>query len=93
MKSAYELALERMESQGIERPDQQSLTDDDRARIQDIRQRAEARLAQLQIMHKERLAKLSSFGEREQEEEEYRIERRRIEDDRDGKLEAIRRQK
>ncbi|MEO1366015.1 MAG: hypothetical protein AAFX50_02475 [Acidobacteriota bacterium] len=93
MKSAYELALERMESQGIERPDQDALSDDDRARIQEIRRRAEAKLAQLQIMHRERLAKLSSFGEREQEEEEYRIERRRIEDDREGKLEAIRRQK
>ncbi|MEM1182221.1 MAG: hypothetical protein AAGM22_27985 [Acidobacteriota bacterium] len=93
MKSAYELALERMEQQGIERPDQGSLTDEDRAEMADIRQRAEAKLAQLHIMHTERLAKLSSFGEREHEEKEYRIERRRIEDGRESKLEAIRQRK
>lgn len=92
MKSAYELALERLESQGIDRPDQNSLTDEDRDRMADIRQRAEAKLAELEILHKGRLADLGSFGEREQEEEEYRIERRRIEESRDAKLDAARRE-
>ena len=93
MKSAYELALERLESQGIERPDAGSLNDEDRARMADIRQRAEAKLAEIEILHKERLAKLGSFGEREQEEDDYRRERRRIEEKRDDQLDEVRRAK
>lgn len=93
MKSAYELALERLESQGIDRPDAASLSEEDRGRMADVRQRAEAKLAELEILHKERLAKAQSFADREEQEEHYRLERRRIEDNRDAKVEEIRRAK
>ena len=91
MKSAYELALERLEAQGIERPDAGALSDEARQRMSEVRQKAQAKLAQLEILHQERLTKAASYGEREEEDEEYRLERRRIEADRDAALEAIRR--
>ncbi|MEM8929749.1 MAG: hypothetical protein AAGE94_01170 [Acidobacteriota bacterium] len=90
MKSAYELALERMEAQGIDRPDAGALSEADRDAMADIRSRAEAKLAELEILHQEALAKASSLGEREAAEETYRIDRRRIEDQRDAKLAAVR---
>lgn len=90
MKSAYELALERMERQGIERPDADSLTDETRAAMAEIRSRAEAKLAELEILHRGRLAAAASFAAREEEEDEYRRERRRIEERRDHQLEEAR---
>ena len=90
MKSAYELALERLEKQGIDRPDTSALTDEDREKMAEIRRRAEAKTAELEILHHKRLAEAQSYDEREKEEEEYRIERLRIEDDRDAKLARVR---
>ena len=90
MKSAYELALERMESQGIEKPDAGKLGDDVKAQMAEVRAKADADLAHAQILHRESLAKLSTRAERQQAEEEYRIDRRRIEDERDRKLAALR---
>lgn len=85
MKSAYEIALERMESQGIDRPDE-NLPADVRDRAAEIRNEAEARLAELEILHRDR-----TRGEEEPAvEEEYRLERRRILERRDSKLEALR---
>ena len=55
MKSAYELALERLESQGIERPRQESLSEETRQRLNDVRQQAAAKLAELEILHLDRL--------------------------------------
>ena len=56
MKSAYELALERMEKQGIERPREESFGDE--LRGEDRRRpgaRPRPRLAELEILHKNRL--------------------------------------
>lgn len=90
MKSAYELALERMEAQGIARPDAGSLTDADRAEIADIRSRAEAKIAQLEISHQQTLQSLADPLALEKEREEYRIDRRRIEEDRDARIAKVR---
>lgn len=89
MKSAYELALERMESQGIERPREEALSDEARREMADTRQKTEAKLAELEILHKDRL-KTASHGERGELEEEYRRERRRLEEDRDRKIARLR---
>lgn len=91
MKSAYEAALERLEGQGIERPREDALSDETRQAMAEVRSRAEARLAELEIMHRQRLAKSADPAHRRQEEEDYRRERRRIEEDRDGKIEKLRR--
>jgi hypothetical protein len=90
MKTAYELALERMESQGIERPDAQSLSAETREKMAEVRSKAQARLAEIEILHR----KASGGGvdplARERLEGEYRIDRARIEEDRDRALERLR---
>jgi hypothetical protein len=90
MKSAYELALERMEKQGIERPREETFSDEVRDQIAEARRKAEARLAELEILHKDRLKGVYDPAKRQEDEEEYVRERRRIEDDRDRKVEELR---
>jgi hypothetical protein len=90
MKSAYELALERLERQGIERPREDSVSEDTRKRMGEVRQQAEAKIAELEILHHNRLKSLYDPGKRREEEEEYVRERRRLEADRDRKLEKLR---
>ncbi|HEV2852717.1 MAG TPA: hypothetical protein VHC97_07930 [Thermoanaerobaculia bacterium] len=90
MKSAYELALERLEKQGIERPRGESFGDELREKIAEARRKAEARIAELEILHKNRLKTMMDPAKRQEEEDEYVRERRRIEDDRDRKIEELR---
>lgn len=90
MKSAYELALERLEKQGIERPREESFSDAIRDQIAEARRKADARLAELEILHKDRLKGVYDPAKRQEDEEEYVRERRRIEDDRDRKIEELR---
>jgi hypothetical protein len=90
MKSAYELALERMEKQGIERPREEGLGGEVQEKIAEVRRQAEAKLAELQILHGDRLRKTLDPAKRQEEEDDYVRERRRIEDDRDRKVEKLR---
>lgn len=90
MKSAYELALERLEKQGIERPRAETFSDEVREQIAEARRKADARLAELEILHKDRLKGVYDPAKRQEDEEEYVRERRRIEDDRDRKIEELR---
>ncbi len=90
MKSAYELALERLEKQGIERPREEGLAAEVKEKVAELRRQAEAKLAELEILHKDRLRKGVDPVKRQEEEEEYVRERRRIEDDRDRKIERLR---
>lgn len=90
MKSAYELALERLESQGIDRPNSESITDAGRAEIADIRSRAEAKMAQLEISYQQTLKNSADPVARRQEEKEYLAERRRIEEQRDAQIARVR---
>ena len=90
MKSAYELALERLEQRGIDRPRQEALSDSEREQVAEIRRRAEAKVAELEILHKDRLAKIADSSQRKEEQEDFERERQRIEADRDRKIETIR---
>lgn len=90
MKSAYELALERMEKQGIERPREEGLSEAVREQVAELRRVAESKLAELEILHRDRLRKSFDPGKRQEEEGEYVRERRRIEEDRDRKIEKLR---
>ncbi len=65
MKSAYEKALERMEKEGIEGPRLGSLTDEQRERMAKIRQDAEAKLAEAEILHRDRMSGLHDPQARE----------------------------
>jgi hypothetical protein len=92
VKSAYDLALERLDSQGIERPRQESLSEEQRTKVAALRSQAEAKLAELEILHRDRMRKLADPEAREKEEDEYVRERRRIEGQRDGKIDKARRE-
>jgi hypothetical protein len=89
MKSAYELALERLEKQGIERPREEAHSAETLEKIAEIRRQAEAKLAELEILHRDRLGKTDPF-KRQEDDDNYVRERRRIEDDRDRKIEKLR---
>ncbi len=90
MKSAYELALERLESQGIERPREEALSEAERDRVAEARRKAEAKIAEMEILHQGRLEKLADPAERELAEKDFRHERRRVEEKRDREIERIR---
>lgn len=90
MKSAYELALERLEKQGIERPKEESLTPEMREQIAEYRRQAEAKLAELDILHKDRLKGVFDPGKRQEEEDEYVRERKRVEEDCERKIARLR---
>jgi hypothetical protein len=88
MKSAYELALERLDSQGIERPG--ALDEATRRQIAEVRSKAEADLAKLEILHRERMGKLADPEAVRRAEEEYAMDRRRLEERRDGAIARLR---
>ena len=90
MKSAYELALERLEKQGIDRPREENLTAETREKMAEARRKAEAKLAELEILHKNRLKTMMDPVKRQEEEEEYVRERRRIEEERERRIEELR---
>lgn len=91
-KTAYELALERLERDGIDRPREDSFSDELKARIKDARSKAEARIAELEILHQDRLNETQDPAEREKAEQNFRAERERIEGQRDRELERLRRE-
>lgn len=86
MKSAYEMALERLEAKGIERPREDSLTDETREQISEVRRQADAKLAEVEILYQDE--KKTGFDA--QADQEYLIDRRRIEEGRDRKIEKLR---
>ncbi len=93
LKSAYELAMERLERKdreaGIEnRP----LTDAQRERIAELRRETKARLAEVEIMVKEKRASAAGDPAKLAEvEEHYRIDRRRLEDDLENAVAKVKR--
>lgn len=89
MKSAYERALEKLESRGIAAPRQDALDENQRRRIEDERRRHQAKLAELEILHRKNLS--PDPAKRLQEEENYRTEKRRLSQRLESKIERIRR--
>jgi hypothetical protein len=92
MKSSYELALERLEKQGIERPREETFSDELREKIADARRKAEAKLAELEILHQNRLKTIHDPAKRQEEDEEYLRERRWIEGERERKIAELRKE-
>jgi hypothetical protein len=90
VKSAYELALERLEKQGIERPREEALSDETREKIAEARRKAQARLAELEILHKDALKRESDSGRIRERVEAYQHDRRRVEEDLERTLETLR---
>ncbi len=90
MKSAYELALERLEQQGIDRPREAGLEPRIREQIAEIRSRTEANLAKLEILLRDRLRSLHDPVERAAAQREYALDRQRLEEQRDLQIEKLR---
>ncbi len=90
-KSAYELILERLKKKdredGVE---ERSVTDEQRARIAEIRKVYEAKLAEREILHHSALRRAADPEAFAQLEEEYRRDRERIAGERDRKIEGVR---
>lgn len=91
-KSAWEIALEKLEKQDRERGtgSPAPLTDAQKKEIAAARQRGQAKLAEAEILHQDQRKK--AFEDPEalaKVEEEYRSERRRIEEARDRDIERI----
>jgi hypothetical protein len=90
MKSAYELALERMEAQGIERPREEALSGATKLGIAEARRGTEAKLAELEILHRDQLARQNDFAGREELEEQYRRDRERAISDGEARVAKLR---
>ncbi|MGB5816143.1 MAG: hypothetical protein WBH85_09060 [Thermoanaerobaculia bacterium] len=90
IKSAYDLALERLEANGIEKPREGDLDPATLERISAARNKTEAKLAELEILYRDQLASTADPTEREKTEEEYTAERRRLQEKRDSEIEKLR---
>lgn len=89
VKSAWERALEKLDDAGIDRPDPESLSAEQRKQMEEIRSRAEAQLAELEIMKKKAISD-GGGAQADEVESNYRRDRERIESKRDRDLERIR---
>lgn len=90
-KSAYELAMERLrkndEDAGIER---RPVTEEQKAAIAEIRNFYQAKLAEIEVMHKGTMMSAQSPEEQAEREREYRRDRDRLTSERDSKIEKVR---
>jgi hypothetical protein len=81
LKSAYELALEKLRDRDRESGEEtKELTAEQKKRIAALRQAAKAKLAEIEILHrKKRTEAAADPAALEQLEERYAIDRRRVE--------------
>ena len=90
-KTAYEIILERLKKkdrdEGVE---ERPVTDEQRARIAELRKVYEARLAEREILYQSSRRKAPDLEALDKLEEEYRRDRERIASERDRKVEQVR---
>jgi hypothetical protein len=90
-KSAYELALARLKKKDREEGvEDRPVTDEQKARIAEIRRVAEARLAEREILYQSARRKAQDLETLDKLEEEYRRDRERIGSERDRKVGEVR---
>ncbi len=92
-KSAWEIALEKLNRQDKERGEDTpiALTPGQKDAIAEIRRRYQAGVAEGEILHRANLGKAGDDSEAlAKVEEEYRIDRRRLEDQRDREIAKVR---
>lgn len=89
LKSAYELAMEKLRSKGEE----QKLTEDQKAEIAEVRSRFQAKLAELEIRQQGEVQELQLKGDFEnlqKREQEYVRDRERIREEMERQIQKIR---
>ena len=82
LKSAYELAMERLKSKDREEgvADAKPLTPSQKARIAELRRDAQAKLAEMEILHRKNLETTGGDpAEVQKTEDNYRTDRARVE--------------
>jgi hypothetical protein len=90
-KSALELAMERLKKKDADAGVvEHKLTDAQKAAIADARSMHEARVAEVQILHRSKQLSASDPQEIEKIESEYRRDLERLASDRDAKIRKIR---
>ena len=93
LKSAYELAMERLRKKDAEAGvEQRPITDEQKASIAEVRNFYEAKLAEVDVLHQSKMRSTFDPAALETLAEEYRRERERLQAERDAKIERIRRQ-
>ncbi len=96
LKSAYELAMERLrrkdEAEGV--ASSKPLDSEQKERIAELRREAQAKLAEMEILHRKDLAAAGDDPEKVRDlEEKYRIDRARVEGRVEDEIEKVRRGK
>ena len=95
LKSSFELAMERLKSkdlaEGVE--DAAPLTKAQKTRIAELRSEAQAKLAELEILHRKNVAGIGDPAALAKIEENYATDRGRAESRRDAEIEKVRRRK
>ena len=90
-KSAFELAMERLRRKDEEEGRVlQPLSEAQKASIAEVRNVYDARIAELEVMHRSALGRTVEPAAREELEAGYRRERERLATERDAKIERIR---
>jgi hypothetical protein len=90
-KSAWELAMERFRKEDAERGAvEQALTQEQKAAIEECRRSHRAKVAELEIMHKSKIAAVQDAESREKFESAYRRDLERAAEDRDRTIARIR---
>jgi hypothetical protein len=92
LKSAYELAMERLKRRDAEAGiESRPVTDAQKAAIAEARSFYESKLAEAQVLHESSMRQLVDLAARDTLEPGYRRERERLTSERDRKVEQIRR--
>ena len=92
-KSSYELAMERLRAADPKDTKIRTLSAKQKEAIAEARRVATARLAEREILFKDALKQMDDPAEREKAESEYVTDRKRIGEDSEKKIDAIRRGK
>ena len=95
MKTAYEIAMERLRRKDAESGETGTrLTEKQKKEIQEVRGFYRAKLAEREILHRADLARARAAREQAavlKAEADYQVDRRRIEDEMESRVRAIRR--
>lgn len=90
-KSAYELAMARLRQKDAEAGVVSGpVSDEQKAEIAEVRSRAEARIAELKILHQSKTAAIFDPDARALVDAELRRDVQRVEEDRESKITKIR---
>lgn len=92
LKSAYELAMERLRRKDAEAGvDERVVSDAQKAAIAEVRSFYEAKLAEADVLHQSKMRASVDPDEREALAQQFRRDRERLTSERDAKIERLRR--